>query len=157
MNKILITGCGGYIGSVATYLFLQNGYSVVGLDNFATGYKKPIELLKEKFGDKFTFYKVDLHDDLSPIFKKENGIDAVIHYAASCLVDESMKDPGKYFFNNVAGSLNLLQAMDKYNVKKIIFSSTCAIYGEAKYFPIDEKHPQLPTSPYGSSKKWSRS
>ncbi len=151
MSRILITGCGGYIGSVSTYIFLQNGYSVVGLDNFTTGYKKPIELLKEKFGDKFTFYKADLHDDLSPIFK--NNVDVVVHYAASCLVDESMKNPGKYYSNNVAGSLNLIQVMDKYNVKKIIFSSTCATYGEAEYFPIDEKHPLKPTTPYGSSKK----
>jgi len=152
-HKILITGCGGYIGSVAAYLFLQNGYQVVGFDNFTTGYKKPIELLKKRFSDKFSFFQADLHDDLSPIFEKEKNIDVVVHYAASCLVDESMKNPGKYYFNNVAGSLNLLQAMDKANIKNIIFSSTCATYGEAKYFPIDEKHPLSPSSPYGSSKK----
>jgi len=69
------------------------------------------------------------------------------------LVDESVKNPGKYFFNNVAGTANLLSTMDKYNTKKIIFSSTCATYGEAKYFPIDEKHPLNPTTPYGASKK----
>lgn len=151
MKKILITGCGGYIGSVATYLFLQKGYSVVGLDNFETGYKEPVSFFQEKFGDRFIFYKKDLREDLSPVFS--NNIDLVVHYAASCLVDESMKDPSKYYDNNVFGSLNLLRTMEKNNVAKIIFSSTCAVYGEAKYFPIDEKHPLIPTTPYGSSKK----
>jgi len=153
-KKILITGAGGYIGSVAAYLFLQNGYEIVALDNFSTGYRQPLELLVKKFGsDTLRVYEADLKDDLTSIFAKEKDINAVVHYAASCVVDESMKDPGKYYYNNVVGSLNLLQAMDKYNVKKIIFSSTCAIYGEAEYFPIDEKHPLKPSNPYGSSKK----
>ncbi|PIU73925.1 UDP-glucose 4-epimerase GalE [Candidatus Roizmanbacteria bacterium CG_4_8_14_3_um_filter_34_9] len=153
MSKILITGAGGYIGSVATDLFLSKGYEVVGIDNFQTGYKEPLELLKNKYLGKFHYYEADLKNDLSPIFEKEKDIAAVIHYAASCLVDESMNDPGKYFLNNVAVTSNLLSTMDKYNIKNIIFSSTCAIYGEAKYFPIDEKHPLKPTTPYGASKK----
>ncbi|NDK10340.1 UDP-glucose 4-epimerase GalE [Candidatus Gracilibacteria bacterium] len=153
MSKILITGAGGYIGSVATDLFLSKGYEVVGIDNFQTGYKEPLELLKNKYPDKFHYYETDLKNDLSPIFEREKNIEAVVHYAASCLVDESMNDPGKYFLNNVAVTSNLLSTMDKYNIKNIIFSSTCAIYGEAKYFPIDEKHPLKPTTPYGASKK----
>jgi len=154
MEKILITGAGGYIGSVAVYLFLQNGYEVVALDNFSTGYRQPLELLQKKFGsDTLRVYEADLNEDISPIFKKESSFNAVVHYAASCVVDESMKYPEKYFSNNVCGSLNLLQTMDKYNIKKIIFSSTCAVYGEAEYFPIDEKHPLNPSSPYGVSKK----
>lgn len=153
MSKILITGCGGYIGSVAADLFLQKGYEVVGIDNFSTGYRQPLELLQKKFGkDKFRFYEVDLREGFASDIK-EFDFDVVVHYAASCLVDESMKDPGKYFENNVLGSLNLLKTMDKFQVKKIIFSSTCAIYGEGQYFPIDEKHPLAPSSPYGASKK----
>jgi UDP-glucose 4-epimerase len=152
-KKILITGCGGYIGSVATDLFLSKGYEVVGIDNFQTGYKEPLEFLKNKYPNKFIYYEVDLKGDLSSILKKETGIKAVIHYAASCLVDESISNPGKYFLNNVAVTANLLQTMDQFNIKNIIFSSTCAIYGEAKYYPIDEKHPLNPTSPYGASKK----
>ena len=153
MSKILITGCAGYIGSISTDLFLSQGYEVVGVDNFQTGYKGAVEELQKKYGDKFKFYQSDLKEDLSPIFEKEQGVSAVIHYAASCLVDESMQNPGKYFKNNVSLTANLLQAMDKANIKNIIFSSTCAVYGEAEYFPIDEKHPLKPTTPYGASKK----
>ncbi len=153
MSKILITGAGGYIGSVAADLFLSHGYEVVGLDNFQTGYKEPLELLKNKYPNKFRFYEIDLKNDLSPIFKNEDNILAVVHYAASCVVDESMKNPFKYFNNNVSGTANLLSTMDKFGIKNIIFSSTCAVYGEAEYYPIDEKHPLNPTTPYGVSKK----
>ena len=153
-HKILVTGAGGYIGSVASYLFLKKDYEVIAIDNFSTGYRQPLDLLQKKFGqNKLRIYEEDLKNDLSPIFDKEPGISAVIHYAASCLVDESMKYPGKYFSNNICGTHNLLLTMSNYAIKNIIFSSTCAVYGEAEYFPIDEKHPLRPTSPYGASKK----
>lgn len=171
-RKILITGAGGYIGSVATYLFLQNGYEVVAVDNYSTGYRQPLELLQQKFGKKnLRVYEADLKNDLSPIpnqsrlnrdgtgylsldsiFEKEKGISAVVHYAASCSVDESMKKPEKYFRNNVCGSLNLLDSMSQYGIRNIIFSSTCAVYGEAEYVPVDEKHPTKPSNVYGESK-----
>lgn len=153
-NKILITGAGGYIGSVATYLLLQKGYEVVALDNFSTGYLEPLKLLQEKFGkDKLRYYEIDLRSDLSSVFQKEKDIDAVVHYAASCLVDESMKSPEKYFSNNVGGSQNLLATLMKFNIKNIVFSSTCAVYGEAEYVPVDEKHVTCPKNPYGESKR----
>lgn len=153
-NKILITGAGGYIGSVATYLLLQKGYEVVALDNFSTGYQEPLKLLQDKFGkDKLRYYEVDLRDDLSSVFQKEKDIKAVLHYAASCMVDESMRIPEKYFSNNIGGSQNLLATLVKFNIKNIIFSSTCAVYGEANYVPVDEKHPTCPKNPYGESKR----
>lgn len=152
MQKILITGCAGYIGSIAADLFLKAGYEVVGIDNFQTGYRKPIEILKDRYGEKFRFYESDLKVDLSPIFSKETNIDAVVHYAASCVVDESMSNPHKYFYNNPSSTLNLIEAMVKFSVKKIVFSSTCALYGEAKYVPIDENHPTTPNNVYGESK-----
>lgn len=153
-KKILITGAGGYIGSVAAYLYLEKGFEVVGIDNFSTGYRQPLELLQKKFNQRqFRFYEIDLRNDLSVFFKKEKNIKAVIHYAASCMVDESMKLPGKYFSNNVFGSVNLLESMLKFGINELIFSSTCAVYGEAEYIPIDEKHPTDPTNPYGESKR----
>jgi UDP-glucose 4-epimerase len=153
MKKILITGAGGYIGSVATYIFLQKGYQVVAIDNFSTGYCQPLELLQEKFGkDQLRFYQIDLvKDNLETI--EDFNFTAVVHYAASCIVDESMKNPQKYFENNVVGSLNLLKTMLKFGVKNIVFSSTCAVYGEAEYTPVDEKHPTNPKNPYGESKR----
>lgn len=153
-SKILITGAGGYIGSVATYLFLQNGCEVVAIDNFSTGYRQPLELLQKKFGQgKLRFYEIDIKKDLSPVFDKEKDINSVIHYAASCLVDESMRQPEKYFQNNVCGSNNLLTTIIKYGIKNFIFSSTCAVHGEAQYVPIDEVHPTKPANPYGESKR----
>ncbi len=153
MNKVLITGCAGYIGSIAADLFLKNNYQVVGIDNFQTGYRQPIEILKKHYQKKFQFYNLDLKDDLSLVFKENPDISVVVHYASSCLVDESMRYPEKYFKNNVIGSLNLITIMNDFNIRRIIFSSTCAVYGEGRYFPIDEKHPLEPSSPYGVSKK----
>jgi len=152
-KKILITGAGGYIGSIATYLFLQKGYEVVAVDNYTTGYRQPLELLQQKFGNKsLRVYEVDLKENLSPIFEKEKEISAVIHYAASCLVDESMKKPEKYFKNNILGTLNLLETMLKFKIHNIIFSSTAAVYGEAQHIPITEEQPANPVNIYGESK-----
>ena len=152
-KKILITGAGGYIGSIATYLFLQKGYEVVAVDNYTTGYRQPLELLQQKFGSKsLRVYEVDLKENLSPIFEKEKEISAVIHYAASCLVDESMKKPEKYFKNNILGTLNLLEAVLKFKIHNIIFSSTAAVYGEAQHIPITEEQPANPVNIYGESK-----
>lgn len=153
-KKILITGAGGYIGSITAYLFLQKGYEVVALDNFSTGYKKPLEILQEKFGqDKLRFYQANLQEDLSSVFEKEKNIEAAVHFAANCLVNESMENPQKYFSNNVGGSQNLLASILKAGITNIVFSSTCAVYGEAQYVPIDENHPTVPANPYGQSKR----
>jgi len=153
--KILITGAGGYIGSVATNLFLKHGYEVAALDNFSTGYRAPLTLLQDQFGKrKLHIFETDLTNDrdISDVFESEKHISAVIHFAACCRVDESMKNPQKYFTNNVVGSHNLLLAMMHYGVDTIIFSSTCAVYGNAEYVPVDEKHPTSPVNPYGESK-----
>lgn len=156
LEKILITGAGGYIGSVAAYLLLEKGYEVVAVDNFSTGFHGPLETLKEKFGEgKLRVYNLDLQKNVQEVFEKESEISAVIHYAGSCSVNESMENPQKYFINNTCATQNLLAAMISANVKKIIFSSTCAVYGEAEYVPIDEKHPIQPTNPYGVSKRMS--
>lgn len=154
MSKVLITGAGGYIGSVSAHLLLEKGYEVVAIDNFTTGFRQPLEELQKKYGEeKLRFYESNLSADLSPIFDKEKNIDAVLHYAASCSVNESMQQPEKYFTNNVGATQNFLKTLVKYDIKKVVFSSTCATYGSAEYVPIDEKHPQKPENPYGESKK----
>jgi UDP-glucose 4-epimerase len=152
--KILITGAGGYVGSISADLFLKNGYEVVAIDNFSTGYRKPLEFLQKKYGhDKLIFYERDLRENLDSIFEKEKNIEGVLHYAAACSVDESMKNPQKYYTNNVCGTQNLLSTLLKYKIKNLIFSSTSAVYGDAEYTPVDEKHPTNPVNPYGHSKR----
>lgn len=153
MPKILLTGGGGYIGSVSSYLLLNKGYEIVVIDNFSTGFRQPLELLKEKFGKNIKVYERNLLEPLDFIFEKEKHFDAILHYAASCSVDESMRNPEKYFLNNVCGSLNLISTMLKFGVSNLVFSSTCAVYGEALFLPVDEKHPTNPSNPYGLSKK----
>jgi len=155
MKKILVTGGGGYIGSVAVYLLLQKGYEIVVIDNFSTGHIGPLKLFKSKFKSKIKYYKADLNDpsSIEKVLKSEKDIGAVLHYAASCLVNESMENPQKYFQNNVVGTHNLLTELIKHKITKIVFSSTCAVYGETNYVPVDEKHPTNPANPYGTSKR----
>src|ERR1700704_260784 len=138
-KKILITGAGGYIGSHAAYVLLQQGYEVVAIDNLATGYKQPLDLFQEKFGkEKFRYYNQNILDDLTPVFESEKGIDGVLHFAASCIVDESVNNPEKYFTNNTCGSQHLFETLIRYGIKPVIFSSTCAVYGDVNYVPVDE-------------------
>jgi UDP-glucose 4-epimerase len=150
-KNILITGGAGYIGSHAAKLFLEKGFDVIVFDNLSRGFLGPIEILK-KFGN-LKFVKGDLRSkkDIEKVLKN-NKVDAVVHFAALCLVNESMEQPELYYENNVIGSLNLLEAMRKYGTKKIIFSSTCAVYGETKTLPVSENHPTNPVNPYGESK-----
>ncbi|MDD2822911.1 MAG: UDP-glucose 4-epimerase GalE [Candidatus Daviesbacteria bacterium] len=154
-KKILVTGAGGYIGSITTDLLLQRGFNVVAVDNFSKGYKSPLVYLQNKYGkNKLIWYQKDLiKDNLEDIFKKEK-IELIIHFAALCNVGESWDNPELYFGNNVVGLQKLAEAAIKAKVDKIIFSSTCAVYGDAKYLPIDEDHPLAnPSSPYGATKK----
>lgn len=148
---ILVTGGAGYIGSHCVIALLDKGYEVVIFDNLSTGHIETVERLKN-FG-KVNFVKGDLlnKQDLNTLFKTYK-IDAVIHFAAFSLVGESVENPQKYYVNNVCGTINLLGAMLENNVKKIVFSSTAATYGEPNYIPIDENHPQNPINPYGMSK-----
>jgi UDP-glucose 4-epimerase len=152
-KKLLITGGGGYIGSIICLELLKNGYQLVIIDNLSTGYKQPIKLLQKKYGlESVRFYKKDLRDNLDNIFTREKNIEAVIHVAGFCSVDESMKNPSKYFSNNTMGSYNLLDTMIRFSTKKIIFSSSCSVYGDIKTKKYDENSPLNPASPYGESK-----
>ena len=148
---ILVTGGAGYIGSHCVLALLKQGYDVVIYDNLSTGHLETVNILK-KYGN-VIFYQGDLLNSsyLDTLFKQVD-IDAVIHFAAFSQVGESVKDPAKYYRNNVVGTLNLLDTMLNNNVKNIVFSSTAATYGEPKYIPIDENHPQEPINPYGQTK-----
>jgi len=152
---ILVTGGAGYIGSHCVLDLIKNGYDVVIFDNLSTGHIETIQALKnfECSGQVADFIKGDLRnlEDVAHVFK-EHRINAVIHFAAMSLVGESVEDPQKYYRNNLVGTLNLLDMMLKYDVKNIVFSSTCAVYGEPQYVPIDEMHIRSPINPYGKSK-----
>jgi UDP-glucose 4-epimerase len=152
---ILVCGGAGYIGSHMIAELLEDKKEVIVLDNFEKGHRSAI------LGGKV--YEGDLRNDniLDRVFG-ENEIEAVIDFAAYSLVGESVDEPLKYFDNNVGGTLNLLKAMRKHNVKYIVFSSTAATYGEPKSIPILENAVTYPTNPYGESKltvekvlKWS--
>jgi len=150
-KKILVTGGAGYIGSHTAVNLINDGKDIIVFDNLENGHIETIEALK-KIGS-VEFIKGDLRnfEDIENVFKNHK-IDAVVHFAAFALVGESVENPSKYYRNNVFGTLNLLDAMIKYGCKKIVFSSTCATYGNPNYVPVDEKHPQNPVSPYGTSK-----
>ncbi|WP_276357812.1 UDP-glucose 4-epimerase GalE [Cohnella caldifontis] len=142
---VLVTGGAGYIGSHTTAALLEKGEEVVVVDNLYQGHREAV------LGGKL--YEGDLRDEafLSRVFA-ENDIDGVIHFAANSLVGESMKDPGKYYHNNVYGTLCLLEQMKKAGVSRIVFSSTAATYGEPERVPIDEYDRTVPTNAYGETK-----
>lgn len=148
---ILVTGGAGYIGSHCVLALLEKNFDVVIFDNLSTGHIQTVENLR-KYGN-VVFQKGDLQNsnDVNLVFKNFN-IDAVIHFAAFSQVGESVQNPEKYYKNNVCGTINLLSSMLANNVKKIVFSSTAATYGEPVYIPIDEKHLQNPINPYGQTK-----
>ena len=151
---ILITGGAGYIGShTVLNLIEKTDYKIIIFDNLENGHIETVNTLLEINPNQIIFEKGDLRniEDIENVFNKFS-IDGVIHFAAFALVEESVKNPSKYYRNNIYGTLNLLDAMIKHDVKRIVFSSTCATYGEPTYKPIDEKHPQNPINPYGYSK-----
>lgn len=144
-TTILITGGAGYIGSHANMALAEAGYETVILDNLVYGHKDLVVAGEFVHGD---ITDAELLDELFAARR----IDAVMHFAAYAYVGESVTDPAKYYRNNLAGSLRLLEAMRKAGVDKFIFSSTCATYGVPHEIPITEAHPQAPVNPYGRTK-----
>lgn len=143
--KVLVTGGAGYIGSHACKLLARSGYTPVVFDNLVYGHRDFV-----KWGE---FEEGDLCDAarIREVIAKHRP-EAVLHFAAYALVGESVTNPGKYYRNNVGGTLNLLDAMVAVGVKRIVFSSTCATYGVPSVVPIPEDHAQEPINPYGMSK-----
>jgi UDP-glucose 4-epimerase len=141
--RLLVTGGAGYIGSVVAAQLIAAGHEVVVLDDLSTGHADAVPPVAR-------FVRGDLRTSAADVLA--GGIDAVLHFAAKSLVAESMADPGLYWNSNLGGTLALLEAMRAAGVRKIVFSSTAATYGEPESVPIEETAPTRPTSPYGASK-----
>jgi UDP-glucose 4-epimerase len=141
--RLLVTGGAGYIGSVVAAKLIAAGHVVTVLDDLSTGHADAVP-------DGATFVQGTLRDDAARVLA--DGTEAVLHFAAKSLVGESMADPGLYWSHNTGGSLALLEAMRETGVRRIVFSSTAAVYGEPERTPIEETDPTRPTSPYGASK-----
>jgi UDP-glucose 4-epimerase len=153
--KILVTGGTGYIGS-HTVVELQNaGYEVVVIDNFDNSHPSVLQNIEKITGKKVIFEKIDIRDkkSIKEYVSRNKDINAVIHFAASKAVGESVEKPIKYYENNVGGTLNLLEAMQENGIENIVFSSSCTVYGEATP-PVNEDAPiMIAQSPYGNTKQ----
>jgi UDP-glucose 4-epimerase len=146
MKKILVTGGAGYIGSICVEELINRGFKVSVFDNLTEGHAKAVDTRADLFQGDLADRSVLRHafGEVKP--------DAVMHFAANALVGESMTNPSKYFRNNVSSGINLLDMAVEFEVKKFVFSSTCATFGIPECMPIDESLPQRPINPYGESK-----
>lgn len=158
MARILVTGGTGYIGSHTVVELMQQGYDVVIVDNLSNSDKKVLEGITAITGITPAFEQVDCNDAraLEQVFTHYTDIEAVIHFAASKAVNESVEQPLKYYRNNLLSLITLLEQMKAHNVHHIVFSSSCTVYGQpsAEHLPVDETAPiQLALSPYGNTKQ----
>ena len=144
--KIFVVGGAGYIGSICAELLLDEGHTVTVFDNLTEGHRRAVDRRAH-------FIEGDLVDrETISTALRDARPEAVMHFAANALVGESMQNPSKYFRNNVGSGLNLLDAMIAHDVRRFVFSSTCATFGPPERVPIDETVPQCPINPYGESK-----
>ena len=148
-QKVLVTGGAGFIGSHMVDQLVNKGYGVRVIDNLSTGSLTNIKPLVEN--GKIDFVKGDIRDT-SLVKQTIKDVDVVLHFAAIASVPFSVENPQVTYETNVAGTLNLLASCARQKVNKFIFTSSCAVYGEPKYLPVDEKHPKCPISPYAESK-----
>lgn len=143
--KIFILGGAGYIGSHMVKVAHDAGHDIITIDNLSTGHKDAVLHGVFEYCDVLDTQKLGL------LFKKHKP-DAVMHFCGFSIVGESIIEPYKYYYNNVLGAINVLNAMIENNCMKFVFSSSAAVYGNPEYIPIDEKHPKKPINPYGKSK-----
>ena len=151
--KILVTGGTGYIASHTAVELLESNYEIILLDNLSNSKKEVVDKIKTITNKNFKFYEGDCADKniLTKIFN-ENKIDAVMHFAGFKAVGESVKNPLKYYNNNLISTITLLEVMNEYNCKKLVFSSSATVYGNPKTLPIKESFPLSTTNPYGTTK-----
>jgi UDP-glucose 4-epimerase len=144
--NVLVTGAAGYVGSICTEVLVGRGYNVIALDNLIEGHRRAVS-------QQAVFWQCDLTDQkqLDRVFGSQR-IDAVMHFAAEARVEKSVREPSAFYIANVACGINLLDVMIRHGIKKMIFSSTAAVYGEPEKVPIPEDHPKEPINPYGRSK-----
>lgn len=155
-GKILVTGGTGYIGSHTVVELQNNGYEVVIVDNLSNSRADVVDNIQKITGIRPAFEQVDCLDfvSLENVFCKYEGIGAIIHFAASKAVGESVQKPLLYYRNNIVSLINLLELMPKYNVKGIVFSSSCTVYGQPDVLPVTEEAPiKKAESPYGNTKQ----
>ncbi len=155
MGRILVTGGTGYIGSHTVVELLENNYQVSIVDDLSNSKVEVVQDIQEITGKSVQFYQIDLTnaDALGDYFSK-NKVDAVIHFAASKAVGESVEKPLHYYKNNLLGLINLVECMEKHDVGSLIFSSSCTVYGQPELLPVTETSPILPAeSPYGNTKQ----
>ena len=145
MSRVLVTGGAGYIGSHTLRILRERGYTPICFDNLSTGYRE--------FAGDVTFFEGDLarQPDIDDAFR-DRDISAVIHFASHALVEESYRNPHKYYSDNISNALHLLEGMRRHGVFRIVFSSSCATYGMPARVPIDESFPLDPVNPYGTTK-----
>src|SRR5512147_379298 len=143
--NVLVTGGAGYIGSHMVKALVRAGHSAIVLDNLSTGHADAVRGAELVRGD------LRSREDAEALLRRKK-CDAVMHFAACCYVGESVQNPGKYYENNVLGTLNLLEAMRATGVRRLVFSSSCATYGNPQRLPLDESHAQQPVNPYGVTK-----
>lgn len=156
MHKIIITGGIGYIGSHTVVEFLESGYEVVIIDNLSNSELSVLEGIEKITNKKPIFYEADICDEneIKNIFHQHSDTKALVHFAASKAVGESVEKPLKYYKNNIGGLVNILTNMLEIGVNNIVFSSSCTVYGQPKILPVTERSPIIkPESPYGNTKK----
>ena len=150
--KVLVTGASGYIGSHTALELLNAGHEVVGFDNLSNSTEDSVARVRELSGKPFRFERLDLLDTAGLTALLKGGFDAVLHFAGLKAVGESVEKPELYRQNNVVGSENLLAAMKAGGCRRLIFSSSCTVYGEVRKNPVDESHPRSAVNPYGGTK-----
>lgn len=146
--NVLITGGAGYIGSVCALTLAKRGHEVIIFDHCSTGHIETAHMLVKHANAKFVFGDLQVKDEINSVFEKHK-IDAVVHLAVLSRIGESLENPNKYYANNVIGAINLIDSMLKHEVKQLVLSSSCAVYGEPQFVPITELHQRNPISPYG--------